>query len=143
MSEYVYASILLPTAVLEIPEIIQALAKEDIDTSEKIAPNVTYLDCNEAPDGEFTYFEKACEALQIPYDRNNQGDYIVKAEIKYFRPGSNPISFYALDEEPIIPLPALVNYINTASAPITVEALYTHFHIPIDSVGDYHKREDE
>lgn len=141
MSEYVYAQILLPTSALEIPAIQTAILNEEMDKIENVGNNITMLYCSETPDGEFSYLEAACEEHHVPYDRNNHGDYFTVPLIKYFRPGADPISFAALDDDPIIPLDQLVNYINHSNSPLTVKELYTHFHIPLDSVGDYPKGE--
>jgi hypothetical protein len=145
MSDYMTATLVLPTFALDLVAIQEALDREGLPNEESRASDGTAtLIWAEAAYGEVPGVENALATLGIAFDRHSDAKYDYNAESRLFRPDTESVcdaTIYTLgDHQPVIPLANLEQL--AKAGPLTIEAIRSYLGLPAQTVADWAARNE-
>lgn len=147
MSDYMTATVEVPTFALGLVAIQEAIHREGSPNQETAHPDgTTTVVWDQAPWGEVFDVEETLKTLGIAFDRHSDAKYEYNAASRLFRPATDAqeasdATIYTLAErQSVITVAALEELAETGQ--LTLEAIRAHIGIPSETVAEWTARQD-
>lgn len=141
MSDYMAATVTLPTWALALPAIADAIAAEDPDAVRAHTDGTTELSVESAAYGCLAVLKACLKRYGIAFDAHGDGRYEYDAVNRYFRPAEpghpgvdSTVIASAWNNQPLVPLADLVR-LQRATGRLSLRRIRSAMGLPPDSLA--------